>query len=89
LTPFPGTRIYDYFAQRKRLLFSPADFPQAWSFYDCRHVTIVPDRLSPEQLSEGFSRFNREVYSLRRTFSRAGKGSLGAALLSSILKNAW
>lgn len=89
LTPFPGTAVYDYFARFNRLLFTQADFPQAWSFYDCRHTTIIPDPMTAEQLSEGFSRFTGELYSLRRTLKRAGNGSFGAALLSSILKNAW
>ena len=89
LTPFPGTKIYDYFAQRKRLLFGPEEFPEAWALFDCRHTTIIPDPMTPEQLSEGFSGFMRELYSLRNTFRRARKGTLGVALLSSLLKNAW
>ena len=89
LTPFPGTQIYDYFAQRKRLLFEPAEYPQAWAFFDCRHVTIVPDPMTNKQLKEGFSGFMKELYSLRNTFRRARKRSLGVSLLSSLLKNAW
>lgn len=89
LTPFPGTQIYDYFEQRKRLLFNPAEDPRAWAFFDCRHTTIIPDPMTPEQLSEGFYGFTRELYSLRNTFRRARKGSLSATLLSSLLKNAW
>ncbi len=89
LTPFPGTKIYDYFAQRKRLLFGPEEFPRVWAFFDCRHATIIPDPMTPEQLSEGFFGFVKELYSLRNTFRRVQKGRLGVALLSSLLKNAW
>jgi radical SAM superfamily enzyme YgiQ (UPF0313 family) len=89
LTPFPGTQLYDYFVQSNRLLYKHSEFPAAWSFFDCRHMTIIPDSMSVDELKSGFYGFMKELYSLRNTFIRARKGSLGVSLLSSMLKNAW
>ncbi|MHC4617894.1 MAG: B12-binding domain-containing radical SAM protein [Planctomycetota bacterium] len=89
LTPFPGTKIFDYFAKRGRLLFEENAFPDAWSLFDCRHVVIIPDPLTPEELDEGFSMFTKELFSLRNTIRRARRESLPVALLSSVLKNEW
>jgi radical SAM superfamily enzyme YgiQ (UPF0313 family) len=89
LTPFPGTKIFHHFAKRNRLLFEENAFPDAWSLFDCRHVAIIPDPLTPEELDEGFSMFTKELFSLRNTIRRARRESLSVALLSSVLKNEW
>lgn len=89
LTPFPGTKIFDHFAERDRLLFKETAFPDAWALFDCRHVAIIPDGLTPEELDEGFSVFTKELFSLRNTIRRARRESLPVALLSSVLKNEW
>jgi radical SAM superfamily enzyme YgiQ (UPF0313 family) len=89
LTPFPGTEIYDYFETSNRLLFETKSSVDAWSLFDCRHIVIAPDPMTPEELGTGFSTFMKEVFSLRGTIRRARRGSFGAALLSSMLKNEW
>ncbi|NIP28490.1 MAG: radical SAM protein [Phycisphaerae bacterium] len=89
LTPLPGTRIFKNFMKRNRLLFGREAFPQAWADFDCRHVVIRPDPMTPDELNMGFSRFIKELFSLRNTIRRAPKESFGTALISSILKNAW
>lgn len=89
LTPFPGTPLFAQFVGSDRLLFARHEFPAAWSFFDCRHVTFRPDPLSPEELKSGFEGFLKELYSLRSTFRRARKGCIGVSLLSSMIKNVW
>ncbi len=89
LTPFPGTKIYDYFETSNRLLFETKSSVDAWSLFDCRHIVIAPNPMTPEELGAGFSTFMKEVFSLRSTIRRSRRGSFGAALLSSLLKNEW
>jgi radical SAM superfamily enzyme YgiQ (UPF0313 family) len=89
LTPYPGTMLYTYLAQRDRLLFKESDFPEAWAFFDSKHVTFIPDPMTPDELREGFGMFVKEVFSIRKTLQRAPSKFLGTALLSSLLKNAW
>jgi radical SAM superfamily enzyme YgiQ (UPF0313 family) len=89
LTPFPGTKIYDYFETSNRLLFETKSSVDAWSLFDCRHIVIAPNPMTPEELGAGFSTFMKEIFSLRSTIRRARRGTFGAALLSSVLKNEW
>jgi radical SAM superfamily enzyme YgiQ (UPF0313 family) len=89
LTPYPGTVLYTYLAQRDRLLFKESDFPKAWAFFDSKHVTFLSDPMTPDELREGFGMFVKELFSLRKTLRRAPRKFLGTALLSSLLKNAW
>jgi radical SAM superfamily enzyme YgiQ (UPF0313 family) len=89
LTPYPGTMLYTYLTQRDRLLFKASDFPEAWAFFDSKHVTFIPDPMTPDELREGFGMFVKEVFSIRKTLQRAPSKFLGTGLLSSLLKNAW
>jgi radical SAM superfamily enzyme YgiQ (UPF0313 family) len=89
LTPYPGTVLHTYFTQRDRLLFKKSDFPEAWTFFDSRHVTFVPDPMTPDELREGFEMFTKELFSLRKTLRRAPRKFLGPAMVSSLLRNAW
>jgi radical SAM superfamily enzyme YgiQ (UPF0313 family) len=89
LTPYPGTGLYSYFTKRDRLLFEESDFPEVWTFFDSRHVTFVPDPMTPGELQEGFGMFVKELFSLRKTLRRAPRKFLGTAMVSSSLKNAW
>jgi radical SAM superfamily enzyme YgiQ (UPF0313 family) len=89
LTPLPGTMIFQNFTKHNRLLFGREAFPEAWADFDCRHVVIIPDPMTPDKLNMGFSMFTKELFSLRNTVRRAPKKSFGAALISSVLKNAW
>jgi radical SAM superfamily enzyme YgiQ (UPF0313 family) len=89
LTPYPGTVLHRNLAQRDRLLFGGSDFPEAWAFFDSKHVTFIPDPMTPDELRKGFEMFVKEVFSIRKTLQRAPSKFLGTALLSSLLKNAW
>ena len=89
LTPYPGTVLYTYLAQRDRLLFRESAFPEAWAFFDSKHVTFIPDPMTPDELREGFGMFVKELFSLRKTLQRAPRKFLWTALLSSLLKNDW
>lgn len=89
LTPMPGTRLYDNFAKQNRLLFDPSKSPRAWSFFDSKHVTFIPDPMRPAELAAHYKAFEKSLFSLHKTIRRVPKNSLGIALLSSILKNEW
>jgi hypothetical protein len=89
LTPYPGTMLYTYLAQRDRLLLGKSAFPEAWASFDSKHVTFIPDPMTPDELREGFGMFVKEIFSIRKTLQRAPSKFLGTALLSSLLKNAW
>jgi hypothetical protein len=89
LTPYPGTVLYTSIAQQDRLLFKESGFPEAWAFFDSKHVTFVPDPMTPDELREGFAMFVKELFSLRKTLQRAPRKFFWTALLSSLLKNAW
>jgi hypothetical protein len=80
---------YDYLVGQGRLLFKESDFPEAWGFFDSKHVTFAPDPMTPDELKERFAAFIKELFSLRRTLRRAPLKFLGTALLSSLLKNDW
>ena len=58
LTPYPGTRLYHRMLSEGRLLTTD------WSLYDTSHVVFRPQRLTPEQLLEGYQQVFRESYSL-------------------------
>jgi radical SAM superfamily enzyme YgiQ (UPF0313 family) len=64
LTPFPGTRIYWKMLQEKRLLTTD------WEKYDMNHVVFQPQKMSPEQLQEGFNQAYRRLYGYRSILKR-------------------
>jgi radical SAM superfamily enzyme YgiQ (UPF0313 family) len=57
LTPYPGTRLHERLERERRILH------RDWSLYDTSHVVIQPERLTVEQLQEGYLRTFREAYS--------------------------
>jgi len=59
LTPYPGTALFKRLRKQRRLLH------QNWSYYD--HLTPVfrPQRMSFEELTEGYLRFRQQLYSLK------------------------
>jgi radical SAM superfamily enzyme YgiQ (UPF0313 family) len=57
LTPFPGTRLYERMSAQGRIL------SHDWSRYDMNHVVFQPQRMTPEQLQEGFNRAYERLYS--------------------------
>ncbi|MDP8222473.1 MAG: radical SAM protein [Candidatus Lernaella stagnicola] len=64
LTPFPGTPLFDRFAQEGRLL------TRDWSRYDSYTCVFRPRNLSPERLTQLYWKANREVTTLRTILRR-------------------
>jgi len=89
LTPLPGTRLRDALAAKGRLMFDRDALPEAWVLFDSKHVTFIPEPMTPAELADGFSIFSKELFSLSNTLKRSPKKHLGISLLSSMLKNAW
>ena len=58
-TPYPGTRLYKALAAEGRITCHD------WDRYDTRHVVYRPNRLTPEQLKEGYDRAYRDFYGWR------------------------
>jgi len=67
LTPYPGTRIFERFEREGRLL------SRNWSDYNHTTVVFKPQKMTPEQLAEGFVWIGKNFYSkssiLKRFFS--------------------
>ena len=59
LTPYPGTRLFQRWAQEGRILHTN------WDRYDTRHVVFRPARLSPQELEAGYWRAYKKFYSWR------------------------
>ena len=57
LTPLPGTALYERYNREGRI------FDRDWSKYDGKHVVFKPNRMTPEQLQEGFFWANHRFYS--------------------------
>lgn len=57
LTPLPGTALHRRFEEEGRI------FDRDWSKYDGKHVVYYPNRMTPEQLQEGFYWVNHQFYS--------------------------
>lgn len=57
LTPFPGTELFQRLTQDGRILHND------WSRYDAKHVVFSPLNQTPGELTAGFRRIVREVYS--------------------------
>lgn len=57
LTPFPGTRLFDRLEGEGRILHND------WKRYDGKNVVFSPSKMTPEELSEGYRRVVRSIYS--------------------------
>jgi len=59
MVPFPGTRLYDRLAGEGRL------FAKDWwlNGYNSDMLLFRPNGMTPDELIDGFTRLNREVYS--------------------------
>lgn len=57
LTPYPATPLFHQMEAEGRLLH------RDWSRYDTAHVVFRPRRMTPEQLSEGYSWCYRRLFS--------------------------
>jgi radical SAM superfamily enzyme YgiQ (UPF0313 family) len=64
LTPFPGTKLFQRLEDQGRILH------RDWSRYDTRHVVFVPALMSPNELSDGYRKVARQVYSFQSILER-------------------
>lgn len=64
LTPFPGTRVYQTMLKENRILHTD------WEKYDMNHVVYQPQKMTPEQLQEGFDWANKRLYGYGSIFKR-------------------
>jgi radical SAM superfamily enzyme YgiQ (UPF0313 family) len=67
LTPFPGTRVYDYLEAQKRI------FTKDWSLYDGHHIVFTPKLVSAKELQVTVMKAYRRYYSLTRTLYALAK----------------
>ena len=65
LTPLPGTRAFARFEAENRLLH------RNWSQYDTYHAVFRPQRMTPEQLEEGYFHARREFATFNSIFRRS------------------
>jgi anaerobic magnesium-protoporphyrin IX monomethyl ester cyclase len=63
LTPFPGTKVYDFLNAQKRI------FSKNWSLYDGQHIVFDPKLLSARELQLTVVKAYAKFYSLARSFS--------------------
>ncbi len=64
LTPYPGTRLYEEFASQGRI----TDFDL--SKYNTAHVVYRPLNMTAEQLSAGYLKLYKEIYSFKNIIKR-------------------
>lgn len=57
MTPFPGTKLFDRLETEGRILHKD------WSKYDTKHVVFQPLNMTTKELSEGYRKVARSVYS--------------------------
>ncbi|MBN2533744.1 MAG: radical SAM protein [Spirochaetales bacterium] len=64
ITPFPGTKLREDMEKAGRIM----DYD--WSHYDGVHVTIQPEKITPEELMNSYWEAYRKFYSLKASFGR-------------------
>jgi radical SAM superfamily enzyme YgiQ (UPF0313 family) len=67
LTPYPGTAIYRELRSQNRIL------TYDWNLYNQARVVILPKRMSPEELWNGFVWSRKEFFSLGSILRRMSK----------------
>lgn len=63
-TPYPGTKAFQRLEAERRLLH------YRWEYYDTQHVVFVPNKMSPQELDEGFKWAYKHTFSFRSTLKR-------------------
>jgi len=66
LTPFPGTRLFERFEGDGRILHKD------WSRYDGKSVVFSPMNMTAAELTEGYRRVIREIYSFASIKDKLG-----------------
>lgn len=63
-TPSPGTRLYNQFLDEGRII------DHNWDHYDTNNVIFKPQKMTPEQLQEGYHWLKHEFYSYKNIVQR-------------------
>ena len=67
-TPLPGTRLWERLMEKKRILNT--DFPKAWDHYRFSRMLFVPEKMSIEDVYEGYGYIRKAYFSLPETLRR-------------------
>ncbi|HQP91703.1 MAG TPA: radical SAM protein [Candidatus Omnitrophota bacterium] len=62
LTPFPGTKVYEYLSAQGRI------FTKDWSLYDGQHIVFKPNLLTASELQKAVFSAYKKFYSLWHSF---------------------
>lgn len=63
-TPYPNTAAFRKLDAERRLLH------YRWEYYDTQHVVFVPNKMTPQELDDGFKRSYKQSFSIRSNLSR-------------------
>jgi radical SAM superfamily enzyme YgiQ (UPF0313 family) len=63
-TPYPGTRLFDRMESENRII------SRNWSDYDTMHVVFRPEKMSPQELYDGFRRAYRMTFRMKHIIRR-------------------
>ncbi len=67
-TPLPGTKLWAQLEQEGRILNQ--NFPEAWNDYRLTKLVFKPEKMSIEEVYEGFTYLRRNYYSIWETVKR-------------------
>ncbi len=65
LTPYPGTKLFQRLSEEKRII------NYDWSDYDTTNVVFKPQKMSPEELYEGYKYAYRKTFKLSHIINRS------------------
>jgi len=63
-TPYPGTKAFKRLEAERRILH------YRWEYYDTQHVVFVPNKISTEELDDGFKWTYKNTFTVRSTLQR-------------------
>ncbi len=63
-TPYPGTTAFTRLQAEQRILH------YNWQYYDTQHVVFMPDKMSPQELEQGFKRAYKHTFSVKSSLKR-------------------
>ena len=84
LTPYPGTRLFDHYAEAGRILHND------WDLYDTRHAVCQHPRMTAAEIEAGYWRAYKRFYGWRSIVrAAAAKSSLWDVLRHIAYVGAW
>lgn len=63
-TPYPGTTAFKRLKTERRILHYD------WKYYDTQHVVFMPNKMSPQELDEGFKWAYKHTFSVKSSLKR-------------------